>query len=61
MGFLDPIPGPGHPDIRLVRAAGRQLPLGIMRQQETRALRSGFFESFPEAAGAADDALSAGG
>jgi hypothetical protein len=32
-----------------------------MRQQETRALRSGFFVSSPEAAGASSDALSGGG
>ena len=32
-----------------------------MRKQETRALRSGFFESFPEAATVACDARSGDG
>jgi hypothetical protein len=62
MGFLDPIPG--SRGIRISGLCGRPAAnyhRAIMCQQETRGLRSGFSLSFPEAAGAACGALSAGG
>jgi hypothetical protein len=61
IGFLDPILGSRASGYPACAGAWPPITLGIMRQQETRALRSGFFVSSPEAAGAASDALSGGG